>query len=146
LRKLRRAFLALALLALAPGQLATAHVGVLAGALAAGSLAHGHSHALSVVRESGHVDVVLHHHALGAGSDEAEATPLGVARHDGDHVVHATLATGAHDASRRATLGAALVVPALTPLAPRRLALHPSPVARAPLAGVDLLRTTVLRL
>jgi hypothetical protein len=132
--------------ALALGQLALGtlgNTGVLAGAVAAAFLAHGHGHALTLLPDGGHLDVVLHHDDEDPSHGEA---PVGFGAHDRDHVVHAAASDGLRDGARRVPLLVAL--PGCGPAWPAtrsgsHLAGSAAPVS--PTASI-LLRTTVLRI
>jgi hypothetical protein len=129
------------------GQLALAHTGVFAGALAAAFLADGHGHALTLLRDAGHLDVVLHHGEDESGEPAGGAPGFGV--HSGDHVVHAASADSAREGTRRTTPAPAAAT--LAPLAPVALALEPGRLSAQWRAGAGLrraaalLRTVVLR-
>jgi len=132
-----------AVLALTLGQLVLGHAGVLAGALAAAHAAHGHGHALSLLADGGHLDVVLHHDDEETPPGEA---PIGFGAHDGDHIVHAASSGGARDGSRRASplLALACSGPPSAAIDSDPTLARSAPVAS--LAAATLLRTTVLRI
>jgi hypothetical protein len=136
---LRRSLAPAVVLSLLLAQLLAAHPGVFAGALAAG-LDRGHE--LSLLRDAGHVDVVLHHDSQG---DRAGTGEPGLDAHDGDHVVHLAASDAFREGARRiaAPLGA---LPAAAPIEPRPMAaILCSDPAVASVRSAALLRTVVLR-
>lgn len=140
---LRRALLRAAVPALALAQLAVADAGVLAGALAAGL---GHDHALSVQRDGGHLDLVLHHHEDGARPARASVALTGRDAHADDHVVHVASAEPSREGGRRIGL-APVWLPAGAPAlaAAPAFALPARVAAHASSGACDLLRSVVLR-
>ena len=135
-------------LACAGAQLAPGSA-LLASLLTHGSQLGDHSHAVALVTDHGHHDLVLSHvesggRALG-DAPEHEHRPAGPS--GTDHVIHITGDDASNPPPRRAANGAVAtlavavaVLPAPVPVwAPR-----PSPEARA--HGSDPLRTVVLRL
>jgi hypothetical protein len=118
--------------------------GTLFGFLA---LAASHEHALSVLADAGHVDLVLTHATRESGERHHASEPHATVRTDDSHVVHLASTDAAFDSMRRASHVPAPTASILPPLSwqPRRAAT----LARrteTPARASPLLRTVVLRI
>jgi hypothetical protein len=148
MRSSRVARVALLLMLAGAGAQATAGTAFLASALTLGLHAHGHAHAVSIVREEGHLHLILGH-VEGSGHGR-ETVPhhedLPGSLSESEHVFHVTGDGASASMTRRAALSpaAALAGPMVRQLSPARSVFRPAPEPRA--RGTDLLRPVVLRL
>jgi hypothetical protein len=120
--------------------------GTLFGALA---LVASHGHALSVLADAGHVDLVLTHATLESEEEHHASEPHVHAsvRTDDSHVVHLASTDAACDSMRRASHAPAPTACILPPLSsqPRRAATL-ARRAETPARASPLLETVVLRI
>ncbi len=130
------------------GAQSTAGSGLLASALALGLHTHEHAHSAFLVREGGHLHLVLAH---GEGTDHGHEAvshheELSGSLSESDHVFHVTGDDATTSASRRPglALAPALVTPIVSTFSSARSMFRPAPEPRA--RGTDLLRPVVLRL
>lgn len=122
---------------------------LVAGALSLGALASDHAHAVALLSDGNHLDLVLSH-GDGDAHDHGEAPP----GHDhpasfshSDHVVHITGADATNATPRRAILDPAPVLSIACALpVVAALASVPRSLLEPRGCGTDPLRTVVLRL